>query len=358
MHIAPLSAQSWSDHFLLFLRLMRFLCFQTLINAGASWDIGMPWSLDHWEEERLLASLKCRSEQNPILGLGRSQISGGAAGTDRRAHRGVLQLARMIQWQVKICFLSNLRGWAAIWRQGLDKGKLQSRGKDGWERAVEFHEMLLLLLRGIDALPSPARNPEIWSWSWSPAGACPSALFSPAPGEQQVSWRWGRERGGRHFPETANCHLGCCSLPPPPTPAQLRHRCRCSETFSQGRLQRKSWDEGETETEQEMKGMAAGVPCPRGNNHSIKLTWILNFLRGEWNRKVEWAKQKPLQTGKISTGRLWGPVHPPHHRLKKCAWKKIKASILHTVADADATHVGVHFGKDRKTVRTDFANFC
>ena len=41
----------------------------------------------------LATSLKCRLELNPIPGLCRSQISGGAAETDQRGHRGVLQLS-------------------------------------------------------------------------------------------------------------------------------------------------------------------------------------------------------------------------------------------------------------------------
>ena len=102
----------------------------------------------------------------------------------------------------------------------------------GWG-AAGLHE--LLLLRGIDAPPreSPARNPEISSSSWSPGA--PSALFSP-PGEllRRPRRRWGRGRGGRHFPETANL---ASSPPPPPSPAQLRPRFRCWETSSRGRLE-------------------------------------------------------------------------------------------------------------------------
>ena len=110
--------------------------------------------------------LKCKLEQNRILGLGRSQISGGAAETGRRVRRGVLQLAIIETSSTNREFkhfpiMFNLKGWAAVWRP-LEQNK-QNRGMGG-SGAAELHE---LLPRGIDAPPSesPARNPEISSWS-------------------------------------------------------------------------------------------------------------------------------------------------------------------------------------------------
>ena len=220
----------------------------------------MPWSLGLEEKhcpgpfpDSHKVLLKCKLEQNRILGLGRSQISGGAAETGRRVRRGVLQLAIIETSSTNREFkhfpiMFNLKGWAAVWRP-LDKGRPSmvrgGRGEAGWRG---------LLLRGIDGQSGgQVRNPgrlQIWNWSWFRGG--PLALFWP-PGGRLPRRSWWRGRGGRHCLETANCPCCCWSLPPPPSPAQLRRRCRGLKTFSRGRLETENSDETESVADKEMR---------------------------------------------------------------------------------------------------------